>query len=370
MSSRRAVPEGRACIPASIEQLVVYAAREVQVLAALTPVQAYGERARLAVELHERRRASPRWTYAPVAHDELRRALGAAERVLVRGAEPLQVLYLARLRELSIEAALCAAAGTSDVADLARERFAAHDSAIARAASDLCAAWLVEAATPLADAPLASDDPDPRSLLSRMRDAVGKLRLPFAVVAQRSLAPLAATGERVILIAAGRLVHEEDAVRTVLHEVEGHARPRARSHNSPLPLLRAGTARGVDDQEGRALLLEDRAGMLGARRRRQLAARHRAVEGMLDGASFADVALMLIEAHGLDPADAVVVAERAFRGGDGTRPGLGRERVYLESFVRVRAHLGAHPEDEGVMAAGQVAIEAVEGLREWVEPMP
>jgi hypothetical protein len=199
-----------------------------------------------------------------------------------------------------------------------------------------------------------------------MRAAVGELRLPFAVVARRSLAPLAATGERVILVAAGRLVHEEDAVRTVLHEVDGHARPRARSGDSPLALLRAGTARGVDDQEGRALVLEERAAMLGARRMRQLALRHRAVEAMLDAASFADVASMLVGAHGLDPADAVLVAERAFRGGDGTRPGLGRERVYLESFVRVRAHLAAYPEDERVMAAGQVAIEALSALREWV----
>jgi hypothetical protein len=357
----------RTCVPASIEQLVVHAARQVQLLATLSPARAHCERARLTAELRARRSASPQWTYVPVAHDELRRALEAAEHALARSADPRQELYLARVRELAMEAALCAAAGTPDVARLARERFAPFDPSIARAASDLCAGWLAEPTTPAADLPLASDDPDPRSLLSQMRSAVGTLRLPFAVVAHRSLAPLAATGERVILVAAGRLVHAEDAVRTVLHEVEGHARPRARSHDSPLALLRVGTARGVDDQEGRALLLEERAGMLGPRRRRQLAARHRAVEAMLDGASFADVAATLVDVHRLDPTDAVVVAERAFRGGDGTGPGLGRERVYLESFVRVRAHLTAHPDDESVMASGQIAVEAVETLNGWLE---
>jgi hypothetical protein len=160
-------------------------------------------------------------------------------------------------------------------------------------------------------------------------------------------------------------VLEEDAARTVLHEVEGHARPRARSRDARLALLRVGTARGVDDQEGHALLLEERAGLLGPHRRRQLAARHRAVEVMVAGASFADVASMLVEEHGLEAIDAVVIAERAFRGGDGTHPGLGRERVYLESFLRVRAHLEAHPDDETVMASGQVAVEAIGALRAW-----
>jgi len=208
-----------------------------------------------------------------------------------------------------------------------------------------------------------SDDPDARSLLSRMKAAVGNLRLPFTVVAAPTLAPLAATGDRVILVATGRAVTEEDARRTVLHEIEGHARPRARALHASSALFGAGTARGIDDQEGRALLLEDRAGLLGLSRRRQLAARHRAVEGMLDGGPFAEIASDLVDTHGLDAADAVVVAERAFRGSDGRRPGLGRERVYLESLVRVRAHLTSHPEDERLLESGQVAVDAIEALR-------
>jgi hypothetical protein len=182
-------------------------------------------------------------------------------------------------------------------------------------------------------------------------------------VTQASLAPLAATGDGVILVAPGRPVAAEDAARTVLHEIEGHARPRARAAEVPLAIFRAGTARGVDDQEGRALLLEERTGLLGSRRRRQLAARHRACEAMAGGASFADVAPTLVREHGLDPFQAVVVTERVFRGGDGVRPGLGRERVYLEALVRVRAHLEAHPEDEAVLATGQVAVEAAAALR-------
>lgn len=351
-----------------IQRLVAHAARKVQLLAALTPLEVKRERARLVAALRSGARAVPRWEYAPVGHDEVRRALDAAERLLVPESHgPLEALYLARVRELSVEASLCAAAGTGEVARLARERFAPLDGAVARAGSTLCAAWLAQPAPPPCHGEaLPSDDPDPRSLLSRMRAAVGRLRLPFAVVPHPPLAPLAATGDGVILVATGRLVADEDVERTVLHEIEGHARPRARALATGLGLFRDGTARGIDDQEGRALLLEERAGMLGARRRRKLAARHRAVEAMLEGASFADVASMLVEVHGLDDDDAVLVAERAFRGGDGVRPGLGRERVYLEAFVRVRDHLAAHPDDEAVLEVGQVAVGAAGTLRAFV----
>jgi hypothetical protein len=84
---------------------------------------------------------------------------------------------------------------------------------------------------------------------------------------------------------------------------------------------------------------------------------------MTDGATFADVAPALASEHGLDALQAVVVAERVFRGGDGVRPGLGRERVYLEALVRVRAHLESRPEDEAVLATGQVAVDAAPALR-------
>jgi len=346
-----------------IERLVTRAAREVRLLATLTPLDAHVERARLVADMLAGRPAVPRWTYAPRVHEELWRALDAAARMLERGAEtPLDELYLARVRELSVEVALCAAAGTKQIGPLARQRFG-PDARFAPAASELSRVWMGAPAEAPGGITVVSDDPDPRSLLSRMRAAVGELKLPFSVVAQRSLAPLAATGEHVILVATGRRVHDEDARRTVLHEIEGHARPRARSRAASTALLRAGTARGIDDQEGRALLLEERAGFLGPRRKRQIAARHRAVEAMLEGASFGDVAQALVDAHGLDAPEAVVVAERVFRGSDGTRPGLGRERIYLESLVRVRRHLDAHPGDEDVLAAGQVSVDAIDALR-------
>ncbi|HXX68189.1 MAG TPA: tyrosine/phenylalanine carboxypeptidase domain-containing protein [Polyangiaceae bacterium] len=362
---------------ARIDRLVAHAAAVIQPLAALTPLDVRRERDRLSRELRTQGRIAPRWSYVPRPHDELRRALDDAENALShqvatrKGGDDdrsaaLAWIYRARVRELITEAQLCGAAGSSLVGRLARQRFAPDDPTVARAASDLCCAWLERRSS---TAPtgrgcvIASDSCDPRSLISRMRAAVGRLRLPFSVVAAPTLAPLAATGDHVIFVATGRSLSDEDAVRTVLHEIEGHARPRARSRRATCALFRAGTARGADDQEGRALLIEERAGLLGLRRRRHLAARHRAVEAMFDGASFADVARMLVDLHELDETEAIVVAERAFRGGDGTHPGLGRERVYLESFVRVQQHLENRPDDEDVLAAGQVSVDAAEALR-------
>jgi hypothetical protein len=338
-------------------------------LAVLTPVDARLERERLVADLRAGRSATPRWRYARSEHEELRRALDAAERALAgEPARGLTSLYLARVRELALEAALCSAAGSAELAGLAAERFPTA-GAETREASELCELWLTETAPARPEPLVESDAASPFSLLSRMRAAVSEAGLPFQVIAAPSLAPLAATGERAIYVATGRHMTAEDAERTVLHEIEGHARPRARAHGTGSLLFRLGTARGADDQEGRALLLEERAGWLGPARRRQLAARHRAVEAMQDGASFADVAFTLARVHGYDETEAVIAAERAFRGGDGSRPGLGRERVYLESFLRVGAHLAIHPDDDQVLACGQVAVESVRRLRRYrVDP--
>jgi hypothetical protein len=360
----RAAPLPDAGYLGPIERLVAHAASEARLLSTLTPLNAEEERGRLTADLRAGRAPVPRWRYAPRDHASLRRALEGAEWALDRlGPTPLTAEYRARVLELCVELALCAAAGRPELGALARQRVPA-DERYGAQASALCDAWLDgEPRSRPEGEPLASDASDPQSLLSMMSAAIGAAKLPFSVVAQPSLASLAATGDRVVFVATRRTVYPEDARRTVLHEIEGHARPRARSLASPFSLLRAATARGVDDQEGRALLLEKRAGLLGSGRRRQLAARHRAVEAMLHGASFADTAQILKEAHGLDPADAVLVAERAFRGSDGTFPGLGRERVYMEGLLRVENHFGEHPEDEEWLEQGQVSLDAVAAFR-------
>ncbi|MBS2019133.1 MAG: DUF1704 domain-containing protein [Deltaproteobacteria bacterium] len=349
------------------ERLLVEAMRSVRLLGSVVPRNAAVERARLVAAFEKGESASPRWSYARTDHSALRKALAAAAQRLGNEPHPIAQLYAARARELEIEAALSSEVGTAVLGALARARFRSLSPAAAGEATILARKWIDEGRAARATEPppselIASDSNAPGSLLTRMREEVGRLGLPFAVVVQPSLTALAATGERHILIAANRPTTRDDVERTVMHEIEAHAIPRHRASSMRLSIFQIGTARGIDDQEGLALVLEQRGRFLTPRRKRELAARHLAVEAMDGGATFEDAVAGLVKEHGLLPSEAVLVGERAFRGGDGTSPGLGRERIYLEAFLRVSAHLAKKPTDEGVLTSGQVALDAVSVL--------
>jgi len=348
------------------ERLLIEAVRSVRLLGSVVPRNAPQERARILAALEAGQTVNPRWTYARTDHTLLRKALARAAASLAAESHPVAQLYAARCRELEVEAALSSEAGTTVLGALARARFRSLSPQAAGEATILARKWIAEGHEALANADpneveelILSDAPIPGSLFTRMREEVGRLGLPFAVVVQPSLSALAATGERHILVAAGRMTRKEDVERTVMHEIEAHAIPRTRAAQARLAIFQIGTARGIDDQEGLALVLEERGGFLKPRRKRELAARHLAVEAMDAGASFADALSALVKEHGLPAADAVLVAERAFRGGDGTSPGLGRERIYLEAFLRVSEHLAKKPTDEGILTSGQVSLDAI-----------
>jgi hypothetical protein len=353
------------------ERLLIEAVRSVRLLGSVVPRNAPQERALILAALEAGQTVTPRWSYARTDHTLLRTALARAAQRLGAEPHPVAQLYAARARELEVEAALSSEAGTAVLGALARARFRSLSPNAAGEATILARKWIAEGHAALATLDPAaeaavqlipSDAPVPGSLLTRMREEVSRLGLPFAVVVQPSLSALAATGERHILVAAGRMTRPEDVERTVMHEVEAHAIPRTRAAQARLAIFQIGTARGIDDQEGLALLLEERGNYLQPRRKRELAARHLAVEAMDGGATFADALSALVKEHGLTPTEAVLVAERAFRGGDGTSPGLGRERIYLEAFLRVREHLAKKPTDEGILTSGQVSLDAISVL--------
>jgi len=345
------------------ERLLVEAVRTVRLLGSVVPRNAAQERIRLIAAFEAGGVASPRWSYARTDHTLLRKALARAGSRLGSEAHPIAQLYAARVRELEIEAALAGETGTAVLGALARARFRSSSPTAAGEATILARKWIAEARAsavePAASDLVASDAPGPGSLLTRMREEVSRLGLPFAVVVQPSLTALAATGERHILVAPSRMVTREDVDRTVMHEIEAHAIPRHRASQAKLAIFQIGTARGIDDQEGLAVVLEDRGGYLSPRRKRELAARHLAVEAMDGGATFQDAVTALVKEHGLRAPEAVLVGERAFRGGDGISPGLGRERIYLEAYLRVKEHLTRKPTDEGVLTSGQVSLDSI-----------
>ena len=347
-----------------VDRALFELAPAVRLLAAVTPVNARAEGQRLYAAYAAGGEASPRWRYAVppppplVGLERLSRLLGGCEGTVVD-------LYRARIDELILEARMIEAVGTPAFGGLASERFRPRD-VDERAADELATRWRAEGPATERGAVRPTDGDDARCLAPRMRRELARLGLTFEVRLVADLASLAATGARAIYVASGRSVTDAVARRTVHHEVHGHALPRARARSSPLRLLGAGTASAHDQQEGLALVLEERARFLAAPRRSELARRHGAVRAMCEGATFVDVVRWLRNECDATPEEAVGVAVRAFRGADGAHPGLGRERIYLPSFVRVRAHLAAHPADEAVLSSGQISIEAVPLLRRFV----
>jgi hypothetical protein len=371
------------CAPwvSSTDRALTMAAGQIMLIRAVTPTNSDAELASLEQAFRRGIPRLPRWRYeAPPLAPELPRALDALATYLDT-VPPLGAIYAARARELRLEAAIVEAAGTPKVTALAGERYLGSspaDGMDGRKADDLALDWTERGpedervregnAEPRVRS---CDAGDPRSLVLRMCAEVGRKHLSMRVAVQAGMASLAATGDGVILIAARKWLTSRDVERTVLHEIEGHALPRARAARAPLALFAIGTARGVDDQEGRAIAIEEAAGFLDSARKYELGCRHLAARAALGGANFADVVALLRERRAT-VADAVRIAARVGRGGQGAG-GLAREIVYLVARCKL-ARLASTPEGrqiEEVMRGGRIAADvaldlaaALEGLRD------
>lgn len=337
------------------------ASARVRVVAANTPSNLREELARLEGAFAREGAAAPRFTYEPQRScDDLRRALeGIADELDPRG--EVGAVYAARAREIAEDAALSDAAGTSALWAAARRRFARRDR-FDDEADAIAPAWLDEPAPSIEreERVVSDDERSPRSLVSRMREEVGRRRLAVRVVVRDNLASLAATGDAHVQVIAGRELALRDVERTVLHEIEGHAEPRARALSASLGIFAIGTARGADDQEGRALSIERAHGFLDHGRRREIAWRHVAARSVEARADFVEtVRLLRARAAPLDVA--LRVAARVHRGG-----GLAREAVYLPALRRVEAALEEDPTLDEVLCVGRVSVDAAPTLRAYL----
>lgn len=178
-------------------------------------------------------------------------------------------------------------------------------------------------------------DPEPPSVdaqgaASIVRELSSWVGFPVSVVISDELSSRAAAGDRTVYLANARFGARE-ARRLAVHEVLGHLVSAANALRQPTRALVLGTARSFEDQEGVAVYLEERAGLLGPSRLRTLAARYLAAESVFDGASYGETAQLLHRRHGLSAEESLTIAGRVHRGG-----GLAREGVYLPAYLRVR----------------------------------
>ncbi len=340
-----------------LDSALLRAEREIALISRCRPRNAVAEQERLLERWRRGDPALPRWSYERVPEmgglrDELRQIV---ETLDVQ--EPVMRLYAERARELELETRLVELVGTKQLRSLAELRFSQGSPRDAEAALRQSERWL-RLPPPEAQREVSSDDESsPDSLITAMRRAVGELRLPVAVKLSDTLTAVAATGERVILVARGRKLRCNDVSRIVLHEVAGHALPRHRASRHSLGLFAVGSRRGNDEQEGYALYLEHGAGLMDGARKIELAYRHHAALMVRDGADWVQTTRQLV-ARGAPVEQAAAIASRVHRA-----RGLAREIVYLPALCRVRRAITKDRHTEQWLAQGRLSLDAIAELR-------
>lgn len=332
--------------------------RETRPLLALTGDDVVRERARLARALRRGERLEPRLSPVQVAlrPDLDARLDDAARRATDAG--PAAALYAARIDEMRADAEILRAVGRPErLRPLCRARFGCGRVLVrwGGATVDLAAfaRAIVSAVAPTREPRrLAARAPADRPCVEALaRRLVRRVGLDVSIRVEPRLTASAASGDRTLLL-ADRAFGVREALRVLVHEVLGHLTVAANGRAQPLGLCAIGTAGSLVDQEGLAVLLEERSGLLDAARLRMLAGRVLAVDSVHQGASFTETARALVREHGFDPSDAVVLAERAHRGG-----GLARDAIYLRGWLRVRE---AVARDESALEAlwrGRVGLD-------------
>lgn len=344
---------------ANVEALFARAERSIALLDRSRPINAAAEARRTRDLWQLGRPENPTWRYgAPPDLGSLRIQLCHAAEALDTIGGALAHLYAERARELEIEAEIAQAIGSSRAFSLARRRYPAPKDTLSKQARG----W---AQLPPASVPPKGVRSDlasaPDSLLGQMLKAVSRLNLPVSVVIEERLQSVAAAGQDTVFIKPGVLLAPNEARRIVLHELLGHILPRHRSRSESLGLLRVGSANGSDDEEGRALLLERRHGLMHLERQRELGQRHLAALSVLQGADWVETVRMLAEL-GTTPERALSIANRVHRAS-----GLAREIVYLPALSAVERAFAVEPELEAWLEVGRVSVAAA---RELIREFP
>jgi hypothetical protein len=347
---------------AALSRCLLEAERTIATIERCQPQNYPSELDRMMSEWQRGECSAPRFSYARAPRlAELRKALQAV--IALNESKGWGAVLAARAAELEQEAQMVEALGSVPFRALARARYRTADRRIADDALRLARQWVASpAAEPSGSRHLSDDANDAESLISQIRRTCSELCIPFRVEVRANMAAAAATGDGIIWVAADRSLSALEGRRIALHEVKGHALPRANAARDPSGVWLVGTAGAADDEEGHALVIEKRAGVLLDSRRHTLALRHLAAEALFDGADYPEVVRALLDLGG--SSDVVhAVTTRVFRGG-----GLGREWVYLPALLRVEAKLTADPNAARWLERGRVSVASIDTLAAIGEP--
>lgn len=334
-----------------------------RLLPAATARNAREERERLVRQLVAGRIAEPRWELRPPRSvlAELRRLDRLRREAALL---PCAALYGPRLDELELELCLMSHLGSpKQLRPLSARRFGTGAVQVEicgqkRTVAQVARAILDRIATDEDPkvVPAVAEGPGQESLAAVMRRCIDGVGLSARVVLEPALVAGAATGDRTVYLAA-RSFGVRETERLAVHEVLGHLTAAANGRAQPIRLLEWGTADSFTDQEGLALYLEDAHGLLDRRRLRTLAGRVVATDAMHADASFTETSRLLHRDEGFPAEEAVILTERAYRGG-----GIARDVSYLIGFLRVLAAFEQGSADVDALRAGRLSLSAVRFL--------
>jgi len=257
-----------------------------------------------------------------------------------------------RTRELLLEAQMVESVGTASIVHLAKLRFHGAQDSQAHALRRLAQKWatltseLPDAATVSSD-----DERSENSLLQLVRTELARLGIPFPVRLNSKMMARAAVDDTAVWVKPGVYLAPRIAKRIAVHEVHGHAVPRFNARRAENWLIRCAVVHADVDEEGRALLFEERAGYLDSTRKRELGLRHLAADACRHGASFRDTVRLLIEYESsLD--DLLPMVLRVWRGG-----GLAREIIYMTGYFKATRVLRTAPNIDDWMQRGRLSFD-------------
>lgn len=342
-----------------LEAALTQAERRIGLIERSFPRNYRAQVERVAQALELGRYVEPRFIYSSLGSDleqtvtdlqAMRVALGSLRLPSDWGL--ITTLLDERAVELGLEAMLVLERGSDKFPALVHQRFPIAETH-KKAALELSERWL----TANDDENEFQEQVDLAAYLSARSRAEGRT---FSII-ERPIASVAAATKDGLVVQSGARVTEREAERIWVHEVLAHVLPRQAGLRTLVP-LRVGTRASGEDEEGRALLLEERHGLLHSERKRNLAIRHQLADtARAYPQDLGQQALALVK-RGCSATRVAHALCRSLRGG-----GLAREAVYLPALIHVKHVLQSQPHLERWMKYGRSSITGSAQLDAWLQ---
>jgi hypothetical protein len=342
---------------ASVVSALCVAEAQIVLLARSHPTNWLELQSRLTEQWKSGQPEEPVFQFAvPPDLSKLRRALDLLEKWSVAQG-PWGQIFAARCRELQLEAEIVEHVGTPKIRDLAQLRFTLESDAQAESLGQLARNWVqLEPSSETTDPIRSDDERDDRSLICQMRRELESCGFSFPVKLEGRLASRASVDDKFVWLKPQVYLSAKESKRIVIHEVHGHVARRVAVLSRENAGYACGTAGADADEEGRALWLEDAAGLLDSTRKVEIGGRHLAAQACRQGATFSDGVRLLAELN--TPIErAITMALRVWRGG-----GVAREIVYLDAFCRAQKALSESTEIEWWMKRGRISFGVADRL--------